>query len=287
MICWIIVNIQWIFEFIKNNGEWIFSGIGIFILTLIWKIISRIRAERTLQQIDKSEYLSSIKKTRISLDFKLVNREVMQLFTGLSIDDLQSLKILYASKLDKITGDQYLSYDLDDKLPEYSCLALIDIDNLTQINHRFGMHIGDDIIIIILHIIKIVSKTDEIGRCGADTFYAIFRNLDLNKMRRIASNIRRCVKNFDWSILATDLYVTCSIGIANKSAQQSPIKWVQQAAKGMRKAKRSGGDRVELGPKYYPQIVGEFGSKKKRKKEKHHSKVKDIYTTSYYRRFYS
>lgn len=128
-------------------------------------------------------------------------------------------------------------------------IFMVDIDKLTQINNYFGKPVGDE---VIKHVGGLLGakKPLKYGRCGDDTFYVLRILSDTNEALRKAKAICKAVIRFEWRRLVFDLKVTCSIGIAEFKWKEPLIDTVIRAAKGMKAAKESGGNRPEIGPLY-------------------------------------
>lgn len=150
-------------------------------------------------------------------------------------------------------GASFLRNELDTEIvshghcPSWSLLA-IDIDGLTQINKQFGTNVGNHVLAAVCALVANTKAIRLSGRCGHDTFYAVLPGLALEEAREVAEELRRTVEGYAWTRFASSLRVTCSIGVAQLAKGEVAADCVARAADGFKRAKASGGNRVEYGP---------------------------------------
>ena len=129
-------------------------------------------------------------------------------------------------------------------------LALIDIDNQTAINRRFGVAAGDQTIASLYEMLGVLVDGRTFGRFGDDSFYVVFANAEIKEVRGKMERFRLEVQTYDWKHVASHLYVTCSIGIAGRMGGEDARKWASRAGEGVRFAKAAGGNRIDVGPQF-------------------------------------
>lgn len=133
------------------------------------------------------------------------------------------------------------------------CVVVLDIDKLTAINNHYGMQVGDEVLGAVADVVSKTSYVGYSGRCGDDTFYAVLPKTDIRMARSLANKIRDQIHHqYQWEKLAATLWVTCSFGVAQFHPSEPVEDCIIRAIIGMFEAKRSGGNRVELGPKFLP-----------------------------------
>ena len=153
-------------------------------------------------------------------------------------------------------GIKYMNKDLegyiDNRRVANNIIAvlMVDIDDLTLINKRFSREVGDFVIYNTLRILNSFNQIKIAGRCGDDTYYAILIGVGVDFAFQIAEKIRISVCRSTWEKLASELYVTCSIGCAELHKDEPIRDWLVRACIGMNEAKKKGKDRVERGPRY-------------------------------------
>jgi hypothetical protein len=91
-------------------------------------------------------------------------------------------------------------------------------------------------------------RTTPWGRCGDDTFFIVFRRLAASRANHLCQVLTRKLTVFKWAKIATDLRVTCSIGVAEGRVGEPARNSVIRAAIGMSTAKQRGKNTVQLGP---------------------------------------
>lgn len=159
--------------------------------------------------------------------------------------------------MDKLAGHVFLTASLPSQITRWrrkqrpATVLLIDLDQLTVINKRYGRHLGDAVLGRLGEILA-TCAADFKGRCGDDTFYAIFVGCSDQVALGLAVEVCDRVKTFQWGELAKGLHVTCSIGIAHLSMIEPPIDWPIRAAVGLKSAKENGGNQVFAGPLFLP-----------------------------------
>ncbi len=161
------------------------------------------------------------------------------------------------SSLNKHEGHNFLTTTLIHKVAQWNELnvhlsvLLLDLDKLTKINNEYSVEVGNQALEIVFEILR-NSKAKYYGRCGDDTFYAIFTgHAAINAIRR-ANLLRRNIEQYPWDRLASGLYVTCSIGVAVLRPREPVPDWLVRAAMGMKEAKRHGGNQVAAAPVFIP-----------------------------------
>ncbi|MGD0548473.1 MAG: diguanylate cyclase [Terracidiphilus sp.] len=168
--------------------------------------------------------------------------------------------IVSAPSLMKERGHTFLTDEMEANVEKWAnvyktmSLLLIDIDKLTGINNRYGSIVGDE---VLQSIIKILSgyATEDFGRCGDDTFFVILFDCSREVVEMLANQMLEEIQRNPWDRLASDLFVTCSIGMADLK-RFNPIRdWPVRAAQGMNQAKRGGGNQIAYGPDYLRQTA--------------------------------
>ena len=160
----------------------------------------------------------------------------------------------------KHTGRDFIISGLPAKIREIAKtspvigLALIDIDDLTQINKKYGSIIGDSILQIIPLLTYIIFDTNYCGRCGDDTFFALLTDHKQYELHERAKKFLNAVRTFDWERLALGLHVTCSIGLGPLKTNEKAINAVKRADIGMNLSKKRGKNRIKEGPPTLPKV---------------------------------
>lgn len=155
--------------------------------------------------------------------FYFVIHNKMSLFTGaidkiiIGYEDLQSLA--YYDTLTclpnrlKLQEDLYKQIVYSETLNQSFAFLYIDIDNFRHVNDTMGHHIGDELILHFVDVLKSKIKAPNIiARLGGDEFAVVFVNIrgDIRK------NLDQIVNllNKPWMLQEKEFYITVSIGVA-------------------------------------------------------------------------
>ena len=125
-------------------------------------------------------------------------------------------------------------------------LAILDIDNLKNINDTFGHDRGDKIIKGVANEIKnVVRKTDSVCRLGGDEFAIIFIETDIEKAKSIVENICNRISQ---NLILEATKVTVSIGIAKLDEDDSTATLYKRADEALYISKKQGRNMVTTVP---------------------------------------
>lgn len=81
------------------------------------------------------------------------------------------------------------------------CIFLLDIDDFTQFNLKYGIDVGDRILKDIANILSLnARKIDVVGRYGNDKFVMIINNADLDIAKILIERVKMELKRYDLCI---------------------------------------------------------------------------------------
>jgi diguanylate cyclase len=121
------------------------------------------------------------------------------------------------------------------------CVALIDIDHFRQINDRLGAEKGDAILHEMAQLLDLVRRgTDSVARYGGERFALLAVNAKLSTVTIALERIRREIAQHDWTVIASDLQLTVSAGIAEWSPGETLNQVLGRAEAMLREAKDMG-----------------------------------------------
>jgi diguanylate cyclase (GGDEF)-like protein len=168
---------------------------------------------------------------------------------------------------DELTGlynRNFLSDSLQDRFEHGSiglrklALLMMDLDRVHEVNEKYGISAGDQVIIAAANVIKHSLRPGDIAaRLSGDEYAVILPDTDIEEARRIAESIRKAVneekvsvpKNPGSSSLEA-LHIRISVGIAiaptHAKDRESLFEISDEA---LRKAKALGRNRVEAAGK--------------------------------------
>ena len=123
-------------------------------------------------------------------------------------------------------------------------LVLVDVDNLKQINDRYGHLIGDVILYEVAQIMHTqLRKNDVCTRWGGDEFVILLPNTSVNESMLIVERIRYSISDKDYNI---DIPITCSFGITRLQKDDDLQQLVKRADKSMYIAKGAGKNTIVI-----------------------------------------
>ncbi len=123
-------------------------------------------------------------------------------------------------------------------------LILIDIDLFKRVNDSHGHEKGD----FVLNKLAVTLKNklrehDCFARWGGEEFILILPETNLEQGVLIAEKLRRAIQYIDFE---DDLFITCSLGVAEYSHDESIDTFFSRTDKALYKAKDLGRNRVEI-----------------------------------------
>ena len=121
-------------------------------------------------------------------------------------------------------------------------LIMIDIDHFKQVNDRFGHAVGDQVLTRFARLVSAnVRAVDTLARWGGEEFMLLTPETDGAQARAMAEKLGRIIRETDFPDAGR---VTCSFGVVEVGADQSPQEAIQLADRRLYRAKELGRDRV-------------------------------------------
>ncbi len=101
----------------------------------------------------------------------------------------------------------------------YSIIA-IDGNRIKKINDRYGHHVGDEVIVIIVDSMrKVFRNSDYLVRTGGDEFIVILPGCSMSKASMLAKKLRGVVKHNRLNTL--DIEISVSTGVAVREEDET------------------------------------------------------------------
>ena len=128
-------------------------------------------------------------------------------------------------------------------------IAIIDIDHFKSVNDEYSHLVGDQVIKkiadILQKLIKDSSSQAKLARWGGEEFTLLINN-DEEKAYDFCDLLRITIKNYDFSELAQNLYITISVGITDNKEVTEYDKMLNHADQALYFAKHNGRDQVRI-----------------------------------------
>lgn len=167
-----------------------------------------------------------------------------------SVINITNVDILRSSIIDSVSGlynrkfaESFLekSFTLWTRYGQPFGLMFIDIDNLKEINDRYGHIMGDRAIEKISACLRVMVRSSDVAcRYGGDEFLVILPNTSLDASEHAAMRLLRCVEQ-----IQLIFPISVSIGLTQSLREDSSFKDViKRADEAMYKAKRSGKGKI-------------------------------------------
>lgn len=137
----------------------------------------------------------------------------------------------------------------------------LDLDGFKAVNDEHGHAVGDRLLQqVTARIEAAVRPADTVARLGGDEFVVVVHPPEEQSAAiAVADRIREQIGSLDYVIGELRIGVTASIGLTLSEAGRhaSPAELLAAADRGMYRAKRGGGNRVEVAGSEHPGIVGD------------------------------
>nr|MBL8410263.1 GGDEF domain-containing protein [Dechloromonas sp.] len=122
-------------------------------------------------------------------------------------------------------------------------LAVCDIDHFKQVNDNFGHLIGDEVLIMLSHVMRQSFRfDDQLFRFGGEEFVALLQPTDPESA---SATLERFRANVESQIFSRVGHVTISIGFSHLLPHDTPADVIDRADEALYYAKRQGRNRVE------------------------------------------
>jgi diguanylate cyclase (GGDEF)-like protein len=95
------------------------------------------------------------------------------------------------------------------------CVAILDIDHFKNVNDSYGHLTGDAVLHELAQLLESMRRaTDSVARYGGEEFTLLLVNAKIPTATVALERIRAQVMQYDWEVIAADLRLTVSVGIA-------------------------------------------------------------------------
>ncbi|WP_372742360.1 diguanylate cyclase [Neptunomonas sp.] len=170
-----------------------------------------------------------------------------------NVATLRNTELIVIAEHDQLTG-LYNRHKLIESISEYIQLSIrynwkiscifVDIDNFKVINDTFGHNAGDQVLKDISQLlVKMLRRTDIIGRWGGEEFVIILPETDLLMAEEIAAKLRIAVFEAKFSI---DHTISCSLGVTQYKKDETVEEFIGRADDALYIAKHAGKNRTAV-----------------------------------------
>jgi diguanylate cyclase (GGDEF)-like protein len=133
-----------------------------------------------------------------------------------------------------------------------AAIIYLDLDGFKGLNRQWGAEVGDRVVCIVNGLVQEVLGKDRSGRWAKDSWLGCLEHISLKDAEKLAKQLSLRILRHRWRELAPGLYVSASVGIAQRWGHGTPEEWIISAIHGARAAKKKGGKAVARGPEILP-----------------------------------
>jgi diguanylate cyclase (GGDEF)-like protein len=131
-----------------------------------------------------------------------------------------------------------------------SCLMMTDLDNLKQLNDRYGHRSGDEALRLFADYLvrSFPRRSDFIARYGGDEFVAILPQTRVGQSERLARRFLEGIRRIEVARDGQSFTMTASIGLAELKRGEDADAWLVRADRALYDAKANGRDQLVIAP---------------------------------------
>jgi diguanylate cyclase (GGDEF)-like protein len=182
--------------------------------------------------------------------FTKAHERTLLLLAAVAAPHIEVARLSQVSAVDRLTRtvnrlglDRFIAEDAAHEPP--FCVAMVDVDHLALVNERFGMAIGDEVLLEVAdRLSATIDETDVVVRYGGDEFLLVLAASDLERSARLAELAAKTVAKTALWTTAPSVTVTVSIGVAEQRAGENRDALIARAEEALSQAKKVGGGGV-------------------------------------------
>lgn len=128
-------------------------------------------------------------------------------------------------------------------------VLMVDVDNLKEINQKYGILTGDNVLVEVGQMIRRMARAaDIVGRCDTQDFLILAPQTDRAGALVLANRLCQAISEHHFIAEKLDLHVTVSVGAASAGGSDlsENLALMGQAEGALDRAKQAGKNRVEM-----------------------------------------
>lgn len=124
---------------------------------------------------------------------------------------------------------------------------MMDIDHFKKVNDQYGHAIGDQVLCAVAEMITYsIRDCDTVGRYGGEEFAILLISLEEEEVKALGEKIRKNIMNTPVNTGKGDIFITVSLGIANRISKDNIDKLFDRADQALYEAKETGRNRMVI-----------------------------------------
>ncbi|ADD67657.1 diguanylate cyclase [Denitrovibrio acetiphilus DSM 12809] len=197
----------------------------------------------------KKGRLDTINKeyTTVNSELEDYKKQVSKLQNDLNKYKTESI----TDHLTSLYNRKYMDIKMTEEIDRYRrmntsfCIMLVDIDYFKNVNDNYGHLIGDQVLKHLAKLLKdSIRKTDFAFRYGGEEFLIMLTNVDVRNATHVAEQIRKKLKETNFSLKENSFNVTASFGIALFEKDDTQESVIKRADERLYKAKQTGRNKI-------------------------------------------
>jgi len=123
-------------------------------------------------------------------------------------------------------------------------IILFDIDHFKSINDTYGHNVGDKVLVELSRLSKSLLRShDIIARWGGEEFMIVLNETSQEEAKVLGDRLRLSIDKYHFEVVE---HVTCSFGVTEFSAGDTPAQFLERVDEALYEAKENGRNRVVL-----------------------------------------
>ena len=204
-----------------------------FFIALFWALILVILKKHfSLRKLTK--------ELMISRDELILNNKMLK---ELSITD--PLTKIYNRRYFESVIMEHLS--LSRRQESEISILILDIDNFKDVNDTYGHQIGDEVLIMLVGLLKKHKRTSDIvARYGGEEFIILLPDTSLNGAEIYAEKLRHKIEDYSLMTNSFNVKITASIGLTTFHNNDNLDSALKRADDGLYHAKENGRNQISI-----------------------------------------
>jgi diguanylate cyclase (GGDEF)-like protein len=126
-------------------------------------------------------------------------------------------------------------------------IMLVDLDNFTQLNEKYGFNDGDDVLVEVARVLMGCVRIEDVcARWGGEEFLILLTETNIDGAMALASKILGSISMTEFKVNHPGIRITASIGLCEYRAGESMFECVSRADHAIRQAKQAGKNRFAI-----------------------------------------